>query len=444
VSSKPGAGQYDGGAQDSKGNAPLGVWRGFDTYQAPAPPENYQLDRIQVGKLLSAVGQSGGQISVSVVDATLDTQGIDPVANTFTPTGTNWDHWWGSGGYVLNASWTITFIYRPTDAYLDFITRTNQRKTFAYKLALEKRDYIKALHDRLAECEGLTQRSADDLREEERSVVIQRVIREVFQNLAATDPKNWSDADWHVAAEHARHLFDLDRLLYFVSPEWFRKSVPGTFDNTQNERSSTRIDLRDTVAWGSKHILPEHLQKDIGLFNEPFFGYLVTKETKPAPMGASLGWLIQLDADERRDAFINSPWVKIVIPIRPFREREALRWLSHSTVEGASGLSELYQAQPGDPSAWSGQTLEYVLNDMADTLNQQHQDASTPTALKFAGEPDPQRILPTEKVFEHGFDPLAGGLELGAKAFEVFSQWTEILPTDQVVAVTYKVADAEL
>jgi len=53
-------------------------------------------------------------------------------------------------------------------------------------------------------------------------------------------------------------------------------------------------------------------------------------------------------------------------------------------------------------------------------------------------------VLPTEKVFEHGFDPLAGGVALGAEAFEVFSQWTEVLPTDQVAATPYKVADAEL
>jgi hypothetical protein len=40
-------------------------------------------------------------------------------------------------------------------------------------------------------------------------------------------------------------------------------------------------------------------------------------------------------------------------------------------------------------------------------------------------------------VFEHGFYPLQGGFKLrtGADAFEVFDQWTEILPTDQVVPV---------
>jgi hypothetical protein len=44
--------------------------------------------------------------------------------------------------------------------------------------------------------------------------------------------------------------------------------------------------------------------------------------------------------------------------------------------------------------------------------------------------------LPTEKVFEHGFDPLVGCFNAGGEVpYQVFSQWVEVLPTDQVVAV---------
>lgn len=42
--------------------------------------------------------------------------------------------------------------------------------------------------------------------------------------------------------------------------------------------------------------------------------------------------------------------------------------------------------------------------------------------------------LAAEEVFETGFDPLAGGFR-PAKPYEVFDQWVEVLPTDQVVAV---------
>lgn len=42
--------------------------------------------------------------------------------------------------------------------------------------------------------------------------------------------------------------------------------------------------------------------------------------------------------------------------------------------------------------------------------------------------------LVAEKVFETGFDPLDGGFRPAAP-YEVFDQWIEVLPTDQVVAV---------
>jgi len=43
-----------------------------------------------------------------------------------------------------------------------------------------------------------------------------------------------------------------------------------------------------------------------------------------------------------RNAFLNAPWVKAVIPIRPGRERDALEWLKQSEVEGTEGLQERY------------------------------------------------------------------------------------------------------
>ena len=36
-----------------------------------------------------------------------------------------------------------------------------------------------------------------------------------------------------------------------------------------------------------------------------------------------------------------------------------------------------------------------------------------------------------------GFDPLEGGFRATGRPFEVFDQWIEVLPTDQVVAVEY-------
>jgi hypothetical protein len=50
-------------------------------------------------------------------------------------------------------------------------------------------------------------------------------------------------------------------------------------------------------------------------------------------------------------------------------------------------------------------------------------------------EPDLGGYLPTEKLFETGFDPIGGFKAQGEQPFEVFSQWLEVVPTDQVVAV---------
>ena len=60
----------------------------------------------------------------------------------------------------------------------------------------------------------------------------------------------------------------------------------------------------DTVMWGGE-------KRDSN--------YKITEESNPARMGSSLGWLLQLDGDNLRNAFLNAPWVKAVIPIRPGR-----------------------------------------------------------------------------------------------------------------------------
>ena len=43
---------------------------------------------------------------------------------------------------------------------------------------------------------------------------------------------------------------------------------------------------------------------------------------------------------------------------------------------------------------------------------------------------------PIDKVYEHGFYPLKGGFRaVSSTGYEVFDQWVEVLPTDQVVPV---------
>jgi hypothetical protein len=64
------------------------------------------------------------------------------------------------------------------------------------------------------------------------------------------------------------------------------------------------------------------------------------------------------------------------------------------------------------------------------------------------GIPDPKNAVtstPVDWVYEHGFYPLVGGFRAKALKdkedeypFEIFDQWTEVVPTDQVAAVSVK------
>jgi hypothetical protein len=156
--------------------------------------------------------------------------------------------------------------------------------------------------------------------------------------------------------------------------------------------------------------------------------YLITEESAPAPFGASLGWLFQLDGDDRRNAFLNAPWVKAVIPIRAKKELKALAWLTKAHVEGTDGLDALYEqgAEEDDDDRpderFVGKTVGQVLEILAQDVKARNQQA----------EDSP----PDETVYQDGFNPLDGGVEAG-KPFPIVDHWIEVMPTDQVVAVEY-------
>lgn len=149
--------------------------------------------------------------------------------------------------------------------------------------------------------------------------------------------------------------------------------------------------------------------------------YLITEQTQPAPMGSSLGWLIQIDGDERRNEFLNAAWAKAILPIRPGQEAAAIDWITK--VEGEVALGRDYCYQEGDPEEFRGKKVGEVLKIVAKQLQEANKDY--------------KKTLASEKVFETGFDPLSGGFR-PAEPYEVFDQWIEILPTDQVAAVAVR------
>ncbi|MET8136817.1 hypothetical protein ABZV24_33640 [Streptomyces sp. NPDC005251] len=112
--------------------------------------------------------------------------------------------------------------------------------------------------------------------------------------------------------------------------------------------------------------------------------------------------------------------MKAVFPVRPGHELQTVEW-PDTTVEGhaALGLPYPYNQQL-DPPEHQNKTVGQVLTLVATTL------AATNSHVT--------RTIAAEKVFETGFDPLAGGFQPG-KPYQIFDQWVEVLPTDQIVAV---------
>jgi hypothetical protein len=216
----------------------------------------------------------------------------------------------------------------------------------------------------------------------------------------------------HVRSEVIRAIFDVDAMLYFVAPEWWMPRRRSQL-NLNIDVGGPKINLtdNDVVKWDD--IVP---RED---------NYKITEDSAPAKLGSSLGWLLQLDGDNLRNAFLNAPWVKAVIPIRPGREKAALRWLKEIEGHENDGWETDYLGN--DDPEFIGKKIGEVLEIIANRMEKENGDI--------------KNVLEADRVFEHGFDHLAGGFDAGLPANKVFSQWVSVLPTDQIVAVEYKSTD---
>ncbi|QIS11184.1 hypothetical protein [Nocardia arthritidis] len=328
----------------------------------------------------------------------------------------------GGGTITLN----FTLFWNPPA--VDPAQAEFERQLADYNAAvaeLERKEYANAVRDRLRLLSGTRTRSADDLRKEEREAVFGELIKKI--QLFKDNP--------HFGAETIRQLFDVDEMLYFVAPDFWRPDYPvdppvsntvGRYPVppavfTADPNQTDPVHGETVVSWYSHTGKENSARSDTaGIADEFRVNYLITEETQPAPMGSSLGWLIQADGDERRNEFLNAAWVKVVLPIRPGHELEALDWLRKSNVEGEAALDQPYQVQPGDPPDFNGKTIGQVLTEVATRLQATNTDIGS--------------TLAAEKVFQTGFDPLDGGFRPPAP-LQIFDQWVEVLPTDQIVAV---------
>jgi hypothetical protein len=178
---------------------------------------------------------------------------------------------------------------------------------------------------------------------------------------------------------------------------------------SKEELPVTQLTKDDIVGWGG--------ETDSSRPNYP-----ITDESSPATMGSSIGWILQLDGDNHRNAFLNSPWVKAVIPIRVGKESEALDWLKQSAVEGSDGLDEPYFGNAAAVEA-DAPSVEAALLSLAEELKTK----ST----------SPESALAGDKVYETGFEPLEGGFRASGQPFDIYDQWIESVPTDEIVATPY-------
>ena len=134
-------------------------------------------------------------------------------------------------------------------------------------------------------------RPAADLRDEERYEILRRMVQEGFgKRPGAQDPAP-------VEIEMFHRYFELGSMFYYVHPSWWRPRYRPSGDD-----------------------------------------YEITDESQPAAFGSSLGWVLQMDGDRRRNEFLNSPWVRVCVPVRPGWERDACVWLSEH-IEGKRGFS---------------------------------------------------------------------------------------------------------
>ncbi|MBV9326407.1 MAG: hypothetical protein JO352_21795 [Chloroflexi bacterium] len=363
-------------------------------------------------------------------------------------------------GYSHDFTVQVTPVYKPGKLRLKNVTDTNNAnlKAFNEKTKQEYQDALfKTARERIKLASNIQPRDTTDLREEERIVVYRKLVEQLLQIAGIT---NEDPHVRHVFSEVVESMFDMDSMLYFVAPDWWmpRRQVSsvdalgavGVADSPPLPFGLGNTDAAtfrgaDVVGWG-------------GARSYRADDYYITEDSTPAKMGSSLGWLIQLDGDTFRNAFLNAPWVKAVIPLRVGHEWKALDWLSGAQLEGSDGLNALYQetfsgekatmladlkAYTNWPDAamsarYAGLTpAELTILDCIRYLIVKIQEKQLAAQTKIPDPADPTlSYLPTDKVFEHGFDPLVGGFVAEAMApFEIFDQWIEVLPTDQIVPV---------
>jgi hypothetical protein len=134
-----------------------------------------------------------------------------------------------------------------------------------------------------------------------------------------------------------------------------------------------------------------------------------------------------------------------------------MNWLQNVSVEGSDGLGDAYAAPQPELNAIRASlglaagavvTISHAIRHLCQVVAQKQREANVVNKYPETEINDDNKVsaTPIEKVYEHGFYPLQGGFRVDpadpeadpnntARNFQVFDQWIEILPTDQIVPV---------
>jgi hypothetical protein len=450
-------------------------------YEVPLP-DGYQIARVQqTDQTFKAVGE--GEIPViwlkqnGAFDETLSPPQFRLSITSYSGGLLNFSINGGrvTPGEIIEFKMKLTF--EPTKAKLESVAaenagiiEENKRKDIERQRRI-KEEFINSVKERVTLASRISPRPSDDLREEERTVIYRTLIQRLMREAWSLDADR---KETHLRSELIKSMFDVDKMLYYVAPEWWQPRLHRSLQDVGARRpngstlSDESLDINSQKSFESSVVQEaiassRRIKRSLGtLGDDDTVGwggegrednYLITEDSAASRLGSSLGWLLQLDGDNLRNAFLNAPWVKAVIPIRPGREREALEWLKQSQVEGTEGLSDLYAGD--DASLFKGKcfekfgvqkslTIDDVLKLLADDVTNKHGQSKkvvSKTVDLGGGQSRSVHYLRPDEVFETGFSPLKGGFRasvegnLEARYFQVFDQWMEILPTDQIVAV---------
>jgi hypothetical protein len=269
-------------------------------------------------------------------------------------------------GDAASVSVSYSYTYQPSAAVLaawqqEFDAaqqKFRQQEADAREKAL--REQFERQRSLITEKSKIRSRPAADLRREERYEVLNRMISHLFRPKGKGNP----GAPTPIEIELFHRYLDIDAMFVYMHPSWWIPRYAGK-----------------TAPFGR----PE---------------YEVTAESEPARLGRSLGWAMQLDGDDRRNEFLNSPWVRVCIPMRAGREREAIAWIA-KYIEGEIGY---------DPSS---DPLKSLLSAIEKTRKNQKEvgsdgpdyvDASTVVVDATAGAPagplKPEDVYPVVDEFE--------------------------------------------